>query len=283
MGIKGLSAFLKGKAPIAMAGAPVVRLSTPQAVAVDVPIFLHKFFFSVGRSQLDVSFRRLRQSLHDMNMTPIWVFDGKRLDLKDGERQRRAAARVATAQREADRRAEITTMDPFVVVEGTFLCDEVDTPQEHVVVPLPDAPCSADYAQVRLTLANDDVRVAQYEAEALCSFLVSTNQAHAALTNDTDAFAYLCPRVILNASVNLGGARVVETHALVQELGVTPTQFQTMCVHCGNDFVDNVRGVGPVKAWELCKRGEAPNGCDVERCGRVQDVFASFCFEKPLE
>ena len=45
---------------------------------------------------------------------------------------------------------------------------------------------------------NIEVRIAQHEAEALVSHLVFVRDVDFAITDDSDAFAFLCPQTVLH-------------------------------------------------------------------------------------
>jgi 5'-3' exonuclease len=238
MGIKGLSKFLQTK--MQPYGVPFVPPPDPQRVAIDVPLFLHKFYYIHGTAGLPYCFTTMRTNLVEANLKPIWVFDGNKLQAKGAEVQRRIDARGT----------------PDHTIEGR------------------SSPGKQDYALVRETLKDDDVRIAQYEAEALCAYLVHTEQAWAAMTDDTDSFAYLCPRTIVKASMNVRSALVVDLASILSATNLTPDQFQQFCVACGCDFGPNVAGIGPVTAYKKTVEGSV--GFDAS----VKKIFESFCYEQ---
>lgn len=210
-----------------------------QSIAIDVPIFLHRFYYATGPFGLIHSFQLLRESLRRYGYRPVWVFDGKKLPLKDKERERRRE------------RAPVVDF----TIEGT------NHPTREMV------------AQIQTFLQDDEIFVAEYEAEALCAYFVHTGICYAALTHDTDSFAYLCPRTILNVSMNLDQGKLVVMDEVLRDLDMTRDQFQTFCVLCGNDFCDNERNVGPVRAFERAKASSHLPDSAVLR------LFQQFCYQ----
>lgn len=232
MGVKGLSKFLKSRCP-SYAGHPLGPGTG--FLAVDVPLFLHRYIFSVGPIGLIRSFDVLRQSILVLGYRPIWVFDGGKLALKDAERMRRSVARTSVAK-------------------------------THVLV----GPTKDDLERVLSFCRQDDVKIAHYEAEALCAYLVFTGHAYAAVTHDTDVFAYACPRSLLDVSTNVSQGKLVVFDELLSDLQISKDLFQKACVLCGNDFCLNERNVGPVRAFATSDRDVNPT---------VLQIFQSFCYQ----
>lgn len=295
MGIKGLSAFLKKHAPTAFAGHPVPkRYPEERKIAVDVSLFLHKFFYAVGPNHISSSFLELRKNMLLANMKPLWVFDGKPLDLKSEERQKRTDLKQAFLQKrmESENYFVVREVPSFQQENVTYeLKSELNNVQQEKNTQAlnedqridlqSEKPKTSHYMEVRDLLYEDTLFTAKHEAEALCSYLVHQGQAYAALTNDSDAFAYICPRTILGTSMTFTNAKIVHMEEILRDLKVSEFQFQKFCVLCGNDFVENIRGVGPVAAWKHTLEGTFPE-CDQntkERITKVQDLFKTCCYE----
>lgn len=265
MGIKGLSQFLKAKSK-AYAGVPFIRPQESQKLAIDVSLFLHKFFYSVGPEGLGYAFGTLRNNILKHNCEPLWVFDGQKLSLKDNERAKRAKARENRA---------VTNY----INTGP---DGPDGPDNIVVTEIQynAHPGKADYTFIRDFLSGDKIYTAKYEAEALCCYMVHTNQAYAALTSDTDVFAYLCPRVIHGASMTLQDARLIEIESILQDLGLTKKQFQQMCVYCGNDFIENVASIGPASACKAVLANKEIGTAEYQEQAKIiLHLFETYCYE----
>ena len=294
MGIKGLSQFLRKKAPLAFSGTGLKRQETPQKVAVDVPLFLHKFFYAVGRNHVGSCFQKLKHSMIQYNLQPIWIFDGTPLALKDNERKKRSENREKykkvvivnendsfTVNETAKYVIPIETLqhensEHDVIQDSQVLQDEIVNDQKSLItVQVNDHPTSEDYINLRQMLPANEIVFAKHEAEALCSYLVANGDAYAALSDDSDMLAYNCPRMILGASRDLRFARVISMAEILTELQMSSTQFRRMCVMCGNDFIENVKGKGPVYAYKTAKDTCSFNALEAE----VENVFETFCFE----
>ena len=83
MGVKDLLGLLRSKCPQVFKSCPAAS-----QYIVDVAIFMHKFIHAEGKVHIDnicERFLDLAQTLQN----PIFVFDGKKLDAKNLERQKR--------------------------------------------------------------------------------------------------------------------------------------------------------------------------------------------------
>lgn len=246
MGIKGLSAFLKKSCPDAWRGHTIEPSPEPQKVAVDVSLFLHKFFYS--KIKLEYGFSKLRASLLEKNYIAVWVFDGSKLLLKAEEHERRKQVRESRT-----------------ILVDAIVIDDVRS----------DHPGRNEYVAVKQFLSSDETHTAKYEAEALCSYLVKTGYVYAAVTDDTDAVAYACPRIFRGAACTLDKATEVRIEDILRDLNISQSVFQTFCVLCGGDFCSNEKQIGPVSALKKSKA----NIVLTDRYKQVYDLFTSFCYE----
>jgi len=100
-------------------------------------------------------------------------------------------------------------------------------------VPVVDAPC---------------------EAEASCAALAKSGVVFATGTEDADALTFGTP--ILVRHLSMAEARkmpIVEINlqAALEGLKLNQEQFIDLCILCGCDYADSIKGIGPVKALKL--------------------------------
>jgi 5'-3' exonuclease len=94
------------------------------------------------------------------------------------------------------------------------------------------------------------------EAEALACDLVRRGLAHAVFSLDSDCLAHLAPTIINDVDLGTGKCQVLYRDEVLEELDLTPEQFQLFCVLCGTDYnrhVRNIAGIGPVNALQLAR------------------------------
>lgn len=239
MGIKELLPFLKSKSPKSFTQSILFH---GIRIAIDTPIFMYKFAYSVGTGK-NLCNRMLKFSndLIKLGIVPVFVFDGASLHNKENEKIKRFNALCKETEKRL--KNEWTT----------FQCGELDFEVERS--PCPSfRPVSEDFMAFKLALKVLGVQTedAQYEAEALCSYMNRKGKVDAILTEDSDTLAYLAPNVILKWDGEKG--ETVNISMILEDLALTSSQFQDLCVLLGNDFNERIKGIGPVKALELIKK-----------------------------
>jgi flap endonuclease-1 len=277
MGIKDLIPFLKQHAPEAFTLFDEwISNKETLRIAIDVPILAYKLAYVSGTDALVSRILSFAESFSAKNVTPLFVFDGNNLPEKMEERIRRA-----TAFSKRPRAPEKETRQLFA--------------DEQISVELGPPPCmqpnKSDYAKMKdaLEKAGYECRTAKFEAEALCSYLCSTKVVDAVLTEDSDAFAYCAPFIILRYG-NKNEAVIAETQKIIHKMNLTNESFVDLCVLLGNDFNDRIHLIGPVKSYALLQKHsslvsvlENVNGSVAEehkkRMLKSREIFLSYCYE----
>lgn len=244
MGIKRLMPFLKTHGALkAFQG-----FKAGTKVAVDVPIFAHKFIY-VERTY-DGLVRRFHQFARDLqskHVEPIFVFDGTdKLQLKDAERAKRAVARDKQLDRNAAQASRL--------IEELSALTNIEIPDGPISFGGIMFPTKYEYALLQESLkgAGYEVAQAKYEAEALCAHLSALGTVSTVLTEDTDAVAFGAKSVVFKFT-SLEPMEYCQDEAL-QALGLTMDQLVDLCCLFGCDFCDNIFNVGPVGAYDLLKK-----------------------------
>jgi flap endonuclease-1 len=98
---------------------------------------------------------------------------------------------------------------------------------------------------------------APYESEAQCSVYCRNKVMFATATEDMDALACGSPIMIRGISSPLsktgGMVKEIKLDKVLQEMGFTMDEFIDMCILLGCDYSDKIKGIGPVKAYQLIK------------------------------
>ena len=105
-----------------------------------------------------------------------------------------------------------------------------------------------------LRLLGVPVVEAPCEAEATCAELCKKGRVYASATEDMDTLTFGTPLLARNLmkpqSAELPILEISYDKALA-ELKLTKDQFVDLCILCGCDYTDSVRGCGPVTALKL--------------------------------
>ena len=223
-------------------------------VAIDASMHIYQFMMVIGRqgdqtltndagevtSHLQGMFMRTCRML-EAGIKPVYVFDWKPPTMKGGElakrKDKRDEAEAALAKaKEAGDQEEIEKMSKRTVRVTRQQSQEVMQLARLMGLPVFEAPC---------------------EAEASCAALCKAGLVYAAASEDMDTLCFACPKLARNLmSPASQGKPILEFdyEKILTELDMTWEQFIDVCILCGCDYCDSIKGVGPVKAVSLIKK-----------------------------
>lgn len=252
MGIKGLTALLSENAPGAMREQKFDSY-LDRRVAVDASMHIYQFLIAIGRtgestltneagevtSHLQGMLTRTARML-EAGIKPVYVFDGKPPQMKGGElakrKDKREEAEAALkAAREAGDQEEIERQSKRTVRVSKEQSQEVMKLATLLGIPVFEAPC---------------------EAEASCAALCKAGLVWAVATEDMDTLTFAAPRVARNLMAPKSAEKPVlefDYEKVLAGLELTADQFIDLCILCGCDYCDTIRGIGPKTALKLIK------------------------------
>ncbi|OAD54145.1 Flap endonuclease 1 [Eufriesea mexicana] len=251
MGILGLAKLIADLAPNAIKEQELKHYFG-RKVAIDASMCLYQFLIAV-RSEgaqltavdgtttshlMGIFYRTIR--LVEQGIKPVYVFDGKPPNLKDGELAKRAerreeAQKLLQAAEEAGNVEDIEKFNRRLVKATKEHSREAKQLLELMGIPYIDAPC---------------------EAEAQCAALVKAGKVFATATEDMDALTFGCN--ILLRRLTYSEARkmpVQEFHydKVLEGLELSTNEFIDLCIMLGCDYTNSIKGIGPKRAIELIK------------------------------
>jgi len=105
-----------------------------------------------------------------------------------------------------------------------------------------------------LKLMGVPVLDAPCEAEATCAVLAKAGKVYGTGTEDADALTFGTPYLVRH--LNAAESRklpIVEVNlaAALAGLKLTHEQFIDLCILCGCDYTDSIKGIGPIKALKM--------------------------------
>ena len=250
MGIHGLAKLLGDEAPTSMKE-DVIKNYFGRIIAIDASMSLYSFLVAVRMdgatmltneagettSHLQGMFQRTVRLIEN-RVKPIYVFDGKPPTLKSGELAKRSKKRAEAAEEEK-----------AAVEEGNKETVEKLAKQSVRVTRTHNDECKK-----LLRLMGVPVVEAPSEAEAQCAALVKAGKAYATGTEDMDALTFGSPVMVRHLTfsearklpiVEINLARVLES------LKLNMDQFIDLCILCGCDYCDRIKGIGEKRAFEL--------------------------------
>ncbi|KAI9908436.1 hypothetical protein PsorP6_003949 [Peronosclerospora sorghi] len=253
MGIKGLMKLLQEEAPSCIKEVEKMSALAGRTVAIDASMALYQFLIAIrsadggGPSQaltnadgevtshLQGLFSRTIRMM-ESGLKPLYVFDGKPPIMKNGELAKRS-----------DRRAEAQKSLEEATEKG--ITEDIDRFNKRLVHATPQH--NEDCKEL-LKLMGVPYITAPCEAEATCAELAKGGRVYAAGTEDMDALTFGVP--VLYRRLTVSPAKKIpileiRLERALQELELTYEQFVDLCILCGCDYCDSIRGVGPKKAY----------------------------------
>jgi len=251
MGIKGLTALIKTSAPSAIQTQNLHHL-TGKKVAIDASIFMYKMLINMRNanqsyltsnngkvvSHITGIFYKTANYLA-LNITPIYVFDGKppsnKGDTIKARQDRVAASKLAMehATSEEDKK--------------NLEKQTIRLTKEHV-----------DDIKQLLELMGVSYVQAHGEAEAYASEMCRKGMVDYVVTEDMDTLAFGCPRMIrtcLDKSIKRKDIiSIIDLDAVLQGFELTYGEFLDLCILCGCDYCGNIPRVGNKTAYTLIKK-----------------------------
>jgi len=258
MGIKGLTKLLGDHAPGAIKEVELKSLFG-RKVAIDASMSIYQFLVAVRQaggdsltndagevtSHLSGLFHRTVR-LMEMGIKPVYVFDGAPPEMKSGELKKRSDAKAA-AKAAAAKATE----------EGNAEMAEKYTRRVNSVTPAMTADC-----KVLLRAMGVPVVEAPCEAEAQCAAMAKAGIVYAMASEDMDSLTFGTPLLIrqmwagARAGADKKGVKPMtfSLDAALTGLDMTMAQFVDVCILCGCDYTDSIRGIGPTKALALVRK-----------------------------
>ncbi len=209
-------------------------------------------------------------SCTEHGIKPVWVFDGKPPVLKSGELARRSKKK-ADASEAAGAAAEEGNADEL----AKQVKRSVHVTREH-----------NDDCKRLLRLLGVPVVEAASEAEAQCAALCRAGKVWAVATEDMDALSFGAPvllRHLTFAESRKLPIQEIKLDAVLAALGLSMDQFVDMCILCGCDYCDTIKGIGPKRALELVRKHGSLEGVLKALDADKHAVPANFPFEEIRE
>lgn len=255
MGIQGLTRLISDHAPGSMKTDGKVENYFGRKIAIDASMAIYQFLIAVrqagGEGQLTNDAGEVTSHLTGMfyrtikmleaGIKPVFVFDGKPPKLKGGqlakrkERKEAAEAELSKLQKEGGAAEDIERQQKRLVRASREQSEEVKKLLVLMGVPVVDAPC---------------------EAEATCAALAKAGLVYATGTEDMDALTFGTPVLVRHLNESESKKKPIfefNVQKVLEELQLTMAQFIDMCILCGCDYVDSIKGVGPQTALKLIR------------------------------
>jgi len=207
---------------------------------------------------------------HDL--TPVFVFDGGVVDLKETElaerRERKEAAeeRLAEARERGDE-LEVARLDSQTQRLTDTIIETTRGLLERLDVPIVDAPAEGEGQAAHMARAGDVDYVG---------------------TEDYDALLFGSP-LTLRQLTSSGDPELMDSEATLSTQGITWEQLVDAAILMGTDFNEGIDGVGPATAVDLVtEHGDLwgaldAEGVTIEHADRIRKLFLDPTVERDCD
>ncbi|PRP82352.1 hypothetical protein PROFUN_10256 [Planoprotostelium fungivorum] len=258
MGIHGLQKLINDHAPGAITETEMKNLFN-RKIAIDATMSLYQFLIAVRiggegqpaaanltdesgetTSHLQGLFHRTIRMINN-GVKPCYVFDGKPPDLKAEELAKRAAKRE-----EAEKNGKEATEAGDTETIAKFAKRTVKVTRKHT-----------EEAKRLLTLMGVPVVDSPTEAEAQCARMAKEGLVYGAGSEDMDSLTFGASVLIRHLTFSEARKmpiKEINLSVVLEQLGLDMNQFTDMCILLGCDYADSIKGIGPVRAFDLIKK-----------------------------
>ncbi|KAL5700444.1 Elongation of fatty acids protein 2 [Ranunculus cassubicifolius] len=253
MGIKGLTKLLADNAPKCMKEQKFESFFG-RKIAIDASMSIYQFLIVVGRtgtemltneagevtSHLQGMFSRTIRIL-EAGIKPVYVFDGAPPDMKKQELAKRYVKRTDATEGLAEAIETGNQEDIEKYSKRT-----VKVTKQH----------NEDCKKL-LRLMGVPVVEAPSEAEAECAAICKSGKVYAVASEDMDSLTFGAPkflRHLMDPSSKKIPVMEFEVAKLLEELNLTMDQFIDLCILCGCDYCDSIKGIGGQTALKLIRQ-----------------------------
>lgn len=252
MGIKGLTGLIADNAPKAISQMEMKSLFG-RRIAIDASMSMYQFLIAVRQQdgqQLQTDsgettshlmgffYRTVR--MVENGIKPIYIFDGKPPQLKSGVLAKRFEKRDEAREEEAEAKETGTVEDMDRQARR-----QVRVTKEHKTE-----------VQRLLKLMGIPFHDAPSEAEAQCAEFCRGGLVYGTGSEDMDTLTFNSPIILRHLTFSEARKMpidVIKLDVALEGLELTMDQFIDMCILCGCDYLEPLKGVGAKTAYKLVK------------------------------
>lgn len=321
MGIKNLKKFLRESYPSLLKQIHISQFRD-EKIAIDISSFIYKYKVVFGDRWIS-SFPSLFCCFKENGVHATFIFDGKPPPEKEGEKQKRKVQKQSIEDNVSSLKLDLELYKD-TRKSTPLLCDimkkitknnqnlikinrllhsgggsgdeiyiDVDAIEQYIdkkekqIVNI----TSSDNQSIQKMMDHFGIPYIQApgEAEALASYLYSSNKIKAVLTEDTDVLAYGTGIFLSNLNTSSGICDVLYLNDILERMDLSLQEFLDFCIMCGTDYNDNIRDIGCKKVYKIISQYKSietfieeekkkPNPVDftVLNHVRVRELFHTF-------
>ena len=252
MGIKGLTQLIKNNSPNAIQTTNLHNLSGKK-IAIDASLFMYKMLINMRGSNKSYMKNKDGKIVSHIigifykttnylavNITPIYVFDGKPPQNKD----------------EVIKNRQQKVNNAKCAMENSELTEEQKNNLEKQTIRLTKE--HVNDIKNLLNLMGVSYVQANGEAEAYASEMCRKGMVDYVVTEDMDTLAFGCPRMIrscLDKNIKRNDIiSIIDLQDVINGFKISYEEFVDLCILCGCDYCSNIPRVGNKTAFNLIQK-----------------------------
>lgn len=246
MGIKDLSKIIKKYAPDSIKTVPISNYKY-KVLTIDASIYLYQYKYREKNFINGI----LNQSLILLknNITPFYIFDGKPPKEKKDTLKGRSDRKKENQTKIDDLNSSLMNVNTIQEIED--IQNEIKKIKRNMIYVRSQD--KKDCMTLLKTLGIPHM-VANGEAEILCSRICEQKLAFGCVSEDSDILPNGSPFLIRDFRLHQKYVQEYNKEELLDTLNITHEQFVDFCIMCGCDYVDRIKGIGPVNALKLIRK-----------------------------
>ena len=226
MGIHLLNTFIQS---IYNNGSRIINLSelSDKKIVIDTSIYLYRFKALGGLLE---NMYLMCSIMRFYNIHPLFIFDGKSDSNKDLTKQKRKVEKEKAKKEYEKLKKDLRTVNEE---EKEVIEEKMNVLRRRFI-----SIKKEDIENVKQLFEQYGISYlnAKGEADELCAALVINGNAYACLSEDTDMFAYGCPRILKYISLMKHTVVMYPMNKMLQNIKVDFSNFQKMCILSGTDY-----------------------------------------------
>lgn len=295
MGIKGLNEIIKKYYPEILQNEISLSKYKYKKIAIDTTLYMFKYKAILGDKWLN-GFFNLILCLRKHNIHCVFIEDGKAPSEKSNERQKRAEQRdklenkIVEFEDAINKFYNTNEIDEVLFkicenekndnLKNLFKEDMSALKKQSFNIKI----CEAYLRKIKsqnikidekdFTLARELFKYlgipyfkSKNEAETMCCYLAHHGYVDAVLSEDTDVLAYKTNYFLTKINTSSGTCIEISFQDLINNLELEEKSFVDLCIMCGNDYNDNIKGIGPGKSYKLLKEFSS-----IEEIEKIKDL-----------
>lgn len=216
-------------------------------------------------SQIDVTLRRKTwfnnvyrfiRDMKNIDIEPIFIFDGKYPVEKDLTKEKRIKAKLKneekTLQAIADMKSDIQSRSKMIEAQKRMAVD-FKMSEEDIEI----------FKEFIFKMGIPLIQ-ATTEAEKLCSMLCLEGKVDLVYSADSDTLTYGCPLLVndFHSVLLEDGQRQIMCNSywldeILEDIGLSMAEFVDFCIMCGCDYNTNIPLVGVQKSYQIIKKNSS--------------------------